>query len=116
MTDRKKPSKRHRASLGETRGEPTLIGEESSHDLSRRQLVWVRERQRHRIQGRAVLGLLLLLGVVLPLGALALVGVAAGWYPSWFALSVLGLTLTPSFAAWRLVVRWAFARKQSDAG
>jgi hypothetical protein len=69
----------------------------------------VRERkQRHRMQGRAVLGLMLLLGVVLPLGALAMVGVGIGWFEPSFALQVLTLTLAPSFTGWLLVVRWAF--------
>jgi hypothetical protein len=93
--------------LGETDGEPTLVGDESWRDLSSRQLVRERE-QRHRMQGRAVLGLILLLGVVLPLGALAMVGVGVGWFEPSFALQVLAITLTPSFTGWLLVVRWAF--------
>ena len=63
------------AELGDTDGEPTLIGLESWHDLSPGQLVRMQEQHRHRVQRRAVLGLMLLLGVVLPLGALAMIGV-----------------------------------------
>ena len=110
--DRRKPSKGRRlrpgAELGETDGEPTLIGLESWHELSLRQLVGVREQHRHRVQRRAVLGLMLLLGVVLPLGALAMIGVGMGWFEPSFALQVLAITLTPSFTGWLLVVRWAF--------
>jgi hypothetical protein len=113
--DRKKPARARPvpppgSALVETGGEATLLGEESWRDLSRQQLVWVREDRRHRMQRRTVAGLMFLLGVVLSLGTLALVGVAAGWYAPSFALSVLGLTLTPSFAGWLVVVRSAFRR------
>ena len=110
--DRKKPTKRHPVrpgtSLGETNGELTLIGEESWRDLSRWRPLSERELQRHRIQRRAVVGLMLLWGAVLPLGVLAMIGVAVGWFAPSFALSVLALVLTPLFTAWGLVLRWAF--------
>ena len=60
------------------------------------------------MQRRAVLGLMLLLGVVLPLGAVAMVGVGLGWFAPTFAVQVLALTITPSFTGWLLVVLWAF--------
>ena len=60
------------------------------------------------MQRRAVLGLTLLLGVVLPLGALAMIGVGMRWFESSFALQVLAITLTPSFTGWLVVIRWAF--------
>ena len=111
-TYRRKPSKGHRvrpgAELGDTGGEATLIGLESWHDLSSRHLVRVQEEHRHRVQGRAVLGLMLLLGVVLPLGSLAMIGVGLAWFEPPFALQVLAITLAPSFTGWLLVVRWAF--------
>jgi hypothetical protein len=111
-TDRRKPSKGHRvrpgAELGDTDGEPTLIGLESWHDLSPTHLVRMQEQQRHRVQRRAVVGLMLLLGAVLPLGALAMIGVGMKWFEPLFALQVLAITLTPSFTGWLLVVRWAF--------
>ena len=96
--------------------EPTLVGVESWRDLPPGQLVWVREQQRNRMQGRAVVGLTLLLGAVVPLGVVAMVGVGVGWFTPSFALAVLGLTLTPSFTGWLLVVRWAFrpAGRESD--
>lgn len=110
--DRKKAGKAHRTrpgvEQGETRGEPTLIGVESWRDLPSGQLVWEQARQRHRMQSRAVLGLILLLGVVLPLGALAMAGVGLGWFTPSFAVQVLAITITPSFTGWLLVVRWAF--------
>lgn len=110
--DRRKPSKGRRlrpgAELGDTDGEPTLIGRESWHDLPVQHLVRLQEQHRHRVQRRAVLGLMLLLGVVLPLGALAMVGVGMAWFEPSFALQVLAITLTPSFTGWLLVVRWAF--------
>ena len=113
--DRKKSGKAHRPRpgtvQGETRGEPTLVGTESWRDLPSARLVWEQERQRHRMQSRAVLGLVLLLVVVLPLGVLAMAGVGLGWFPTSFAVQVLVITITPSFTGWLLVVRWAF---QSD--
>jgi hypothetical protein len=60
------------------------------------------------MQRRAVLGLMLLLVIVLPLGALAMIGVGRGWFEPSFAVQVLAITLTPSFTGWLLVVRWAF--------
>jgi hypothetical protein len=117
---RKKPSKRHPVrpgtSLGETNGEPTLIGAESWLQLSRRPPLSEQEHQRHRIRRRAVLGLMLLWGAVVPLGMLAMIGVAAAWFAPAFALAVLALTLTPLFAAWRWVVRWAFRPDERGAG
>ena len=111
--DRKKPAKARPGSvLGETGGEPILVGEEGWRDVSDQQLLWLRDDQRHRTQRRAVLGLMLLLGTVLLLGVLAMAGVAAGWYAPSFALSVLGLTLTPSFAAWLVVVRGTFRHRR----
>ena len=68
----------------------------------------MQEQHRHRVQRRAVLGLMLLLGVVLPLGSLAMIGVGLTWFEPSFALQVLAITLTPSFTGWLLVVRWAF--------
>ena len=110
--DRKKAPRARRTrpgvEQGETRGEPTLIGIESWRDLPSGPLVWEQERQRHRMQSRAVLGLMLLLGVVLPLGVLAMAGVGLGWFTASFAVQVLILTITPSFTGWLLVVRWAF--------
>jgi uncharacterized BrkB/YihY/UPF0761 family membrane protein len=104
---------RRGARLDETGGVPTLVGTENPEDLSHRQLVAVLdERHRQRVREKTLLGLTLLLGIVLPLGTLALVGVAAGWFDRSFALQVLVLTLTPSFTAWLLVVRWAFRRNR----
>ena len=64
--DRKKPRKdrqtRRGTRLGETDGEPTLIGKESWDELSSHPLISSNEQQqRHRIQRRAVLGLMILL-------------------------------------------------------
>jgi hypothetical protein len=110
--DRKKARKdrqtRRGTELGETDGEPTLIGKESWDELSSRPVISANDQQRHRIQRRAVLGLTLLLVIVLPLGALAMTGVGLGWFEQSFAVQVLAITLTPSFTGWLLVARWAF--------
>ena len=96
------------AELRDTDGEPTLVGLESWDDLSPGRLVRMREQHRHGVQRRAIVGLMLLLGVVLPLGALAMIGVGVGWFEPSFALQVLAITLTPSVTGWLLVARWAF--------
>ena len=103
------PPPRRGATLGETNGVPTLIGEESAEQLSHAQVLSERALQhRQWVQGKAVLGLLFLIGQVLPLTSLAMIGVAAGWFEWPFALEVLAITLTPSFTAWLFIVRWAF--------
>ena len=112
VADRKKPGKGGRArpgtEQGESRGEPILIGVESWRDLPTGRLIWEQEKQRHRMQRRAVVGLTLLLALVLSLGVLAMLGVGLGWYAGPFAVQVLAITITPSFTGWLLVVRWAF--------
>jgi hypothetical protein len=110
--DRKNPRRnrqtRRGAELVETDGEPTLVGQESWDELSSHPLMSANDQQRHRIQRRAVMGLTLLLVIVLPFGALVMIGVGLGWFEPSFAVEVLALTLTPSFTGWLLVVRWAF--------
>ncbi len=92
-------------------GELTARGRERWDELAPRQYVVPKAKvQRYRVQDRALRGLTLLLIEVLVLGTLALGGVAARWFDSPFALEVLAITLTPSFGAWLIVVRWAFRR------
>lgn len=109
---RRRARRNHRtrrgAKLGETDGEPTLVGKESADQLSSQPLISAEREQRHHIQHRAVLGLTLLLVIVVPLGVLAMIGVGLGWFDSSFAVQVLAITLTPSFTGWLIVVRWAF--------
>jgi hypothetical protein len=110
--DRRRPSEGRRvrqgAELGNTHGELTLVGSESWDDLSPGRLVRMQEQHRHRVQRRAVAGLMLLLGVVLPLGALAMIGVGMEWSSRRSRSKVLAITLTPSLTGWLLAVRWAF--------
>jgi hypothetical protein len=109
---KKPPKTSRRGAVIDTSGEePTLVGRERAEDLSRQEVIFEREqRQRHRMQDRTILGLLILRGECLILGSLALIGVASGWFDASFAWKVLAITLTPSFTAWLIVVRWAFRR------
>jgi hypothetical protein len=94
-----------------TRGEATLVGVERADELPHEQVVTEREqRQRHRVQNKALLGLELLLGEVLILGVAAMLGVAFRWFEWSFAIQVLMITVPPSFTAWLLVLGWAFRR------
>ena len=102
---------RRGADIEYTRGEATLVGVERAEELPHEQVVSEREqRQRHRVQDKALLGLVLLLGEVLFLGALAMLGVALQWFEWSFAIQVLMITVPPSFTAWLLVLGWAFRR------
>jgi hypothetical protein len=95
----------------ETDGELTLRGRENAEELPSEALIVERDQtQRHNVQNRALLGLMMLLVEVLLLGSLAMTGVAAGWFPGDFALQLLAITLGSSFTAWAIVLRWAFHR------
>jgi hypothetical protein len=95
----------------ETDGELTLRGEETADELGHGDVV-IEQTHRHNVQNRALLGLMILVVEVLLLAVTSLIGVAAGWFPDDFALKFLALTLTPSFGAWVIVLRWAFQRVQ----
>ena len=95
--------------------ELTILGHEQSDELSHQQIVTERaQTQTFWVQGKAVVGLTILLGQVLLLGALAMIGVAASWFSSEFALELLAITLTPSFSAWIIIIRWAFRERKGD--
>jgi hypothetical protein len=96
---------------GETDGEPTLVGIERYDQLESYPVLEL--RQIHLIQRRAIWGLDVLLPEVLILGMMAMVGVAEHWFTAMFALEVLSLTITPSFAAWLIILRWAFPQRGS---
>jgi len=103
------------AVLGYTGRDPTLFGQEDAAELADGRLYEIADRrQRYRVQNRALVGLLMLLLEVLGLGGLAMVGVGLHWYDQMFALEVLGITLTPSFAAWMWVIKWAFRPSGPD--
>ena len=86
-----------------------LVGTTEPDDVSAAPVVaLVEARHRRKVQDRTLLGLLFLLGEVLVLGVLAMAGVALGWFEPAFAIEVLAITVSPSFTAWLLVVRWAF--------
>jgi hypothetical protein len=93
-------------------GEPTWTGRERWSELETPPHYEIRpaKAQRFRVQDAALRGLVLLLLEAMVLGMLAMSGVAARWFDGPFALEVLAITLTPSFAAWIVVVRWAFRR------
>jgi hypothetical protein len=96
-------------------GVKTLVGTESG--AREDPVVALTElRQRRHVQNTALLGLLLLLGQVLLLGVLAMVGVGSHWFEQGFAIEVLAITVTPSFTAWLMVVRWAFRLEASQRG
>lgn len=115
MATAKRKSRRrvHRARPGSvvvySGGEATLFG--ATVDLRDEPVVVIAERrQRDHVQNRALQGLLVLLAEVLVLGVLAMMGVALHWFDPDFPVKVLVITVTPSFTAWLLVVRWAFRR------
>jgi hypothetical protein len=97
--------------VGQTRGEETLIGTTGAGELPDDPVVKLTEVfQLHRVQNKTLLGLLFLLVQVLVLGVLAMTGVALDWFDQGFAMQVLAITVSPSFTAWLLVVRWAFRK------
>jgi hypothetical protein len=111
------PPPRRGARIDETNGELTLVGDESAEQVSHARVLSERAlHHRQWVQGKAVLGLMFLIAQILPLGSLAMIGVAAGWFAAPFALQVLAVTLTPSFTAWLLVVAWAFRREGRHRG
>lgn len=113
MSSKRKPEQRapRGSDYTETDGELTLRGRESADDLAHDALIVERDQaQRHNVQNRALVGLMILLVEALLLGPLAMIGVAVGWFPQDFALQVLAITMGSSFTAWAIVLRWAFQR------
>ena len=102
---------RRGADIEYTRGEATLVGVERAEEPAPRASG---ERTGAAAAppgaGQGPLGLVLLLGEVLFLGALAMLGVALQWFEWSFAIQVLMITVPPSFTAWLLVLGWAFRR------
>jgi|SoiMethySBSTD1v2_1073268.scaffolds.fasta_scaffold167583_4 hypothetical protein len=101
------PPSRPGAVVRMSEGESTLVGVETAAELEQRAAIAVVV---HRIWVRrmAVRALLILVGEVALLATLAMAGVAAGRFSDAFALQLLGITLGPSFAAWIVIVKWAF--------
>lgn len=95
----------------QTGDELTLVGIERYDQVQHEKIIAIKDREHtYVIQRRALLGLCALLVEVLVLGLMAMIGIANDWFSDTFALQLLAMTITPSFAAWIIVLRWAFRR------
>lgn len=94
---------RGREQQDEMQSDPVIIGIEYA---TREQ------RNIHKLQNRALIGLALVLLENLIIIVMLVVGVAELWFDIRFAAFTLAITIPPSVAAWTYILKWAFPAKE----
>lgn len=70
------------------------------------------QRNTHKLQNRALIGLALALLENLIIFVMLIIGVAKFWFDIRFATFALAITIPPSVTAWMCILKWAFPAKE----